>query len=72
MSSPEPLPAVTLKIERRSNHPWIFQKMVEKPAARPKPGAVERRWRKRPRAGQTDVENELWVELRQRPCSGGR
>ena len=40
MSSPEPLPAVTLKIERRSNHPWIFQKMVEKPDARPKPGAV--------------------------------
>ena len=40
MSASEPLPAVTLKIERRSNHPWIFQKMVEKPAARPKPGAV--------------------------------
>lgn len=40
MSATEPLPAVTLKIERRSNHPWIFQKMVEKPAARPKPGAV--------------------------------
>ncbi|HSX60872.1 MAG TPA: class I SAM-dependent rRNA methyltransferase [Tahibacter sp.] len=33
-------PAVQLKIERRSNHPWIFQKMVEKPAERPKPGSV--------------------------------
>jgi 23S rRNA (cytosine1962-C5)-methyltransferase len=33
-------PAVRLKIERRSNHPWIFQKMVEKPAVRPKPGSV--------------------------------
>jgi len=35
-----PLPRVTLKIERRSSHPWIFQKMVEKPAARIPPGAV--------------------------------
>ena len=35
-----PLPTVRLKIERRSNHPWIFQKMVEKPAERPRPGAV--------------------------------
>lgn len=33
-------PAVRLKIQRRSNHPWIFQKMVEKPAVRPKPGTV--------------------------------
>ena len=33
-------PQVQLKIERRSNHPWIFQKMVEKPAERPKPGSV--------------------------------
>ena len=40
MAPREPLPAVSLKIERRSNHPWIFQKMVEKPAERPKPGAV--------------------------------
>ncbi|HET9482699.1 MAG TPA: class I SAM-dependent rRNA methyltransferase [Xanthomonadales bacterium] len=40
MATNEPLPAVALKIERRSNHPWIFQKMVEKPALRPKPGAV--------------------------------
>jgi len=34
------LPLVRLKIERRSNHPWIFQKMVEKPEAKPKPGSI--------------------------------
>src|SRR5947209_605336 len=34
------LPAVRLKIERRSSHPWIFQKMVEKPAARLPAGTV--------------------------------
>ncbi|KFN50701.1 class I SAM-dependent rRNA methyltransferase [Arenimonas composti] len=34
------LPVIRLKIERRSNHPWIFQKMVEKPAAKPRPGAI--------------------------------
>jgi 23S rRNA (cytosine1962-C5)-methyltransferase len=33
-------PVVHLKIERRSNHPWIFQKMIEKPEPRPKPGSV--------------------------------
>jgi 23S rRNA (cytosine1962-C5)-methyltransferase len=33
-------PIVHLKIERRSNHPWIFQKMVEKPAEKPKPGSI--------------------------------
>lgn len=38
--APAPLPVVTLKIERRSSHPWIFQKMVEKPAARIAPGSV--------------------------------
>src|SRR5262245_42394760 len=32
--------AVRLKIERRSSHPWIFQKMVEKPPARIPPGSV--------------------------------
>jgi 23S rRNA (cytosine1962-C5)-methyltransferase len=37
---PEPLPTVTLKIDRRSSHPWVFQKMVEKPAARIPPGSV--------------------------------
>jgi 23S rRNA (cytosine1962-C5)-methyltransferase len=35
-----PLPVVTLKIERRSSHPWIFQKMVEKPASRIPPGSI--------------------------------
>jgi 23S rRNA (cytosine1962-C5)-methyltransferase len=33
-------PVVHLKIERRSNHPWIFQKMIEKPEPRPKPGSI--------------------------------
>src|SRR5499425_3218491 len=37
---PSPNPVVRLKIERRSNHPWIFQKMVEKPDPRPKPGSI--------------------------------
>src|SRR5690349_21930618 len=36
----EALPIVRLKIERRSNHPWIFQKMVDKPVAKPKPGSI--------------------------------
>ena len=42
MSTPSPTanPVVRLKIERRSNHPWIFQKMIEKPEPRPKPGSV--------------------------------
>jgi 23S rRNA (cytosine1962-C5)-methyltransferase len=35
-----PLSEVRLRGERRSNHPWIFQKMVDKPAVRPKPGTV--------------------------------
>src|SRR5437763_2298430 len=34
------LPQVRLKISRRSSHPWVFQKMVEKPAARIAPGTV--------------------------------
>src|SRR2546425_1005657 len=34
------IPRVTLKIERRSSHPWIFQKMVEKPGTRIPPGSV--------------------------------
>ncbi|MCE3001936.1 MAG: class I SAM-dependent rRNA methyltransferase [Xanthomonadaceae bacterium] len=34
------LPTVHLKIERRSNHPWVFQKMVDKPDPKPKPGSV--------------------------------
>ncbi len=42
-SEPAPetvLPQVRLKIARRSSHPWIFQKMVEKPAARLPGGSV--------------------------------
>jgi 23S rRNA (cytosine1962-C5)-methyltransferase len=34
------LPLITLKTERRSNHPWIFQKMVEKPDPKPRPGTI--------------------------------
>jgi 23S rRNA (cytosine1962-C5)-methyltransferase len=34
------LPQVKLKIVRRSSHPWIFQKMVEKPAQRLHSGTV--------------------------------
>jgi 23S rRNA (cytosine1962-C5)-methyltransferase len=33
-------PPVRLKIARRSAHPWVFQKMVERPAARVPPGSV--------------------------------
>lgn len=46
MSSADPTTAVTptcvvrLKIARNSNHPWIFQKMVERPASRLAPGSV--------------------------------
>ncbi len=39
MTPPE-LPQVRLKIDRRSSHPWIFQKMVEKPAGRLPGGSV--------------------------------
>src|SRR5215467_7140944 len=34
------LPQIRLKIARRSGHPWIFQKMVEKPAQRLPGGSV--------------------------------
>ncbi len=33
-------PTIRLKIVRRSSHPWIFQKMVEKPAEKPHSGTV--------------------------------
>ena len=36
----DPLPVVRLKIARNSSHPWIFQKMVEKPAVRIPGGSV--------------------------------
>ncbi len=39
MNTPE-LPIVRLKIERKSTHPWIFQKMVEKPEQKPRPGSI--------------------------------
>lgn len=35
-----PLPQVRLKIDRRSSHPWVFQKMVERPTTRIPPGTV--------------------------------
>jgi 23S rRNA (cytosine1962-C5)-methyltransferase len=40
LPAPAALPQVRLKIARRSAHPWIFQKMVEKPARRLPPGSV--------------------------------
>jgi 23S rRNA (cytosine1962-C5)-methyltransferase len=36
----EPLPQVHLKNAWNSTHPWIFQRLVEKPAQRPKPGSI--------------------------------
>lgn len=36
----ELLPTVRLKNAWKSNHPWIFQKLVEKPMPRPKPGTI--------------------------------
>ncbi len=38
--APTPLPTVRLKIERRSSHPWVFQKMVEWPSVRLPNGVV--------------------------------
>ena len=35
-----PIPTVRLRNAWRSSHPWIFQRLVEKPAQRPKPGEV--------------------------------
>src|SRR5579862_3300924 len=40
MTTSSPLPTIRLNIVRRSSHPWIFQKMVEKPAVKPPPGSV--------------------------------
>ena len=34
------LPVVRLKNAWNSTHPWIFQRLVDKPAARPKPGSI--------------------------------
>ncbi len=35
-----PLPAVRLKNAWKSTHPWIFQRLVDKPVQRPKPGSI--------------------------------
>ncbi|UTA54749.1 class I SAM-dependent rRNA methyltransferase [Lysobacter soli] len=35
-----PLPSVRLKNAWKSTHPWIFQRLVDKPVQRPKPGAI--------------------------------
>ncbi|MEA5668112.1 RlmI/RlmK family 23S rRNA methyltransferase, partial [Stenotrophomonas sp. MH1] len=35
-----PLPVVRLKNAWRSSHPWIFQKLVEKPTVKPKSGTI--------------------------------
>ena len=35
-----PLPRVQIKIERKTQHPWIFQKMVEWPAQKIQNGAI--------------------------------
>jgi 23S rRNA (cytosine1962-C5)-methyltransferase len=34
------LPTVRLRNAWRSNHPWIFQKLVDKPVSKPKPGSL--------------------------------
>ncbi len=36
----EALPMVRLKNAWKSTHPWIFQRLVEKPAQKPKPGSL--------------------------------
>lgn len=36
----EPLPSVHLKNAWNSTHPWIFQRLVDKPAQKPKPGSL--------------------------------
>src|SRR5438552_9912852 len=38
--APAELPQVRLKIARRSSHPWVFQKMVERPGVRLPGGSV--------------------------------
>ncbi len=36
----EAIPTVHLRNAWKSTHPWIFQKLVEKPAQKPKPGSI--------------------------------
>jgi len=38
--SAAPLPVIRLRNAWTSRHPWIFQKLVEKPTQRPKPGSL--------------------------------
>ncbi|MHC9083814.1 class I SAM-dependent rRNA methyltransferase [Luteimonas sp. RIT-PG2_3] len=40
MNNPADTPLVRLKNAWRSSHPWIFQRLVEKPVQRPKPGSI--------------------------------
>ena len=40
MNGASDLPVVRLKHPRRGTHPWIFQRMLEKPEHRPKPGTI--------------------------------
>lgn len=40
IAKPVFLPTVKLRIARKSDHPWIFQKMLEKPRERLRPGTV--------------------------------
>jgi 23S rRNA (cytosine1962-C5)-methyltransferase len=40
MNTPEPNPTVRLKNAWNSTHPWIFQRLVDKPATRPKSGQI--------------------------------
>lgn len=39
-SATSDIPVVRLKNAWKSSHPWIFQKLVGKPAQRPKPGSI--------------------------------
>src|SRR5690606_23953147 len=39
-SMTDPLPTIRLRNAWRSSHPWIFQRLVEKPAQRVKPGSI--------------------------------
>lgn len=36
----EPIPTIRLRNPWKSSHPWIFQKLVDKPVQRPKPGSI--------------------------------
>ena len=36
----EALPTIRLRNPWRSTHPWIFQKLIDKPVQRPKPGSI--------------------------------